>query len=1026
MSVSDPAPPAPDDPPRRRRDRSGGESGAHGDDSSWADLVGLGRGAADPEDGSAPPPSGPAPTTSAAPGLPPAPAPIAQAYPGQAAAQTTGGGGRRRRAGQADVVTTGSIPPVPAVPPVSADPSASPVPGRTADVPRRLRRRAEPAGPVDARLPAEPAAPPPPAAPAAHGTPGGPAEPQGTPGAGRSSHGPASGPPRPWWSGAGPAAPEESGPGGAGGGWHQEARPAPAWPGAGVRSPAGDNAGGHPAPPPLWQQDRSSSGPPPSAPPATAPPAPPGPPAPGSSTSPARPGSDGPPDAGWAASTAVWAAGAAPAAPAPAAAPAAPAGRPPTSLAPAGPAPVTGPAPPGTPGQPPGAAVGTPAGPVAAPEPGRGLLLPSAGSVADATAALPMIPSTTSPPVPPPVPSVASSAVSSAAARTSRGRSRRRLAVAPERFPALSPEGEIVEPPAGPPDGGAARSGASRIGPAPSRPGGTGVLGAAGTIGAAGVLGTAGAAARAATAGPGATGPGRAATGAMIGRTTGIPAADPAPGRGDPAGDDPARTGPGGAQADPPWPVPGVPGRARARRSTPPRGVVPPDAPTAPIVTSPPSAGIGGLGRALGAVTTSAQAGGSAAARSAPGGPPSGLPGAPAGGIVPAAVAGGALAAGVAAGAAVVGRRSRRTSRGRTGVDGEPRDAPGIGDQDDPPVVGARVGSPGQAPALDETVGLDAVAGLDAQAGVQTSGRRSRRSGEVRRTADTHRPGETQDAAVEPAATGPAPPVGRAGRNLPAAIGVGLLLVAAILGSLFVRKEAFVVLVGAAVVLGVRELAGALAAKDISIPVIPLAVGSLGMLVSAFVAGEEGLLVSFTLTAFGVLLWRIVDGMDGAARDVAASVFVAAYVPFLAGFAILLLAQDDGPLRIVVFIAVTVANDVGGYVAGVLFGRHPMAPTVSPKKSWEGFAGSAVLCVVVGVALVTVLLDGAWYAGAAVGAAAVVTATVGDLSESLLKRDLGVKDMGDLLPGHGGIMDRLDSLLPTAPAVYFLLALLVA
>jgi phosphatidate cytidylyltransferase len=120
-----------------------------------------------------------------------------------------------------------------------------------------------------------------------------------------------------------------------------------------------------------------------------------------------------------------------------------------------------------------------------------------------------------------------------------------------------------------------------------------------------------------------------------------------------------------------------------------------------------------------------------------------------------------------------------------------------------------------------------------------------------------------------------------------------------------------------------------------------------------------------------------------------------------------------------------VANDVGGYAAGVLFGRHPMAPTVSPKKSWEGFAGSAVLCVVVGVALVTVLLDGAWYAGAAVGAAAVVTATVGDLSESLLKRDLGVKDMGDLLPGHGGIMDRLDSLLPTAPAVYFLLALLV-
>jgi phosphatidate cytidylyltransferase len=197
------------------------------------------------------------------------------------------------------------------------------------------------------------------------------------------------------------------------------------------------------------------------------------------------------------------------------------------------------------------------------------------------------------------------------------------------------------------------------------------------------------------------------------------------------------------------------------------------------------------------------------------------------------------------------------------------------------------------------------------------------------------------------------------------------------------------------------------------------------MLVSAFVAGEEGLLVSFTLTAFGVLLWRIIDGMEQAARDVAASVFVAAYVPFLAGFAVLMVATDDGPLRVVVFIAVTVANDVGGYAAGVVFGRHPMAPTVSPKKSWEGFAGSALACMAVGIALVTVLLDGPWYAGAAVGAAAVVTATLGDLSESLLKRDLGVKDMGNLLPGHGGIMDRLDSLLPTAPAVYLLLALLV-
>ncbi|MFZ0159033.1 MAG: phosphatidate cytidylyltransferase, partial [Kineosporiaceae bacterium] len=263
------------------------------------------------------------------------------------------------------------------------------------------------------------------------------------------------------------------------------------------------------------------------------------------------------------------------------------------------------------------------------------------------------------------------------------------------------------------------------------------------------------------------------------------------------------------------------------------------------------------------------------------------------------------------------------------------------------------------------------------------------------------------------------------GRNLPAAIGVGLVLGGAVLGSLLIRKEAFVGLVSAAVVLAVWELAGALSAKRIQIPVIPLVVGALGMLVSAYVAREEGLLVAFTLTAFGVLLWRIIDGIEGAARDIAAGVFTAAYVPFLAGFAILMLPVQDGAMRVIVFISVTVASDIGGYAVGVRFGRHPMAPSVSPKKSWEGFAGSALACMVVASLGVVLLLDGPWWAGPAIGAAAAVTATLGDLSESLLKRDLGVKDMGSVLPGHGGMMDRLDSLLLTAPAVFLLLAYLV-
>ncbi len=265
---------------------------------------------------------------------------------------------------------------------------------------------------------------------------------------------------------------------------------------------------------------------------------------------------------------------------------------------------------------------------------------------------------------------------------------------------------------------------------------------------------------------------------------------------------------------------------------------------------------------------------------------------------------------------------------------------------------------------------------------------------------------------------------GRSGRNLPVALGVGVGLAAAVLASLLFRKELFVALVSAAVLLAVWELVTAMTQRKINAPMIPLLVGSVGMLVSGYVAHEEGLLVALTTTAFGLLLWRLVDGLDGAARDVAAGVFVAAYVPFLAGFAMIMLAEPDGPNRVITFVATVVASDTGGYFAGVTRGRHPMAPTVSPKKSWEGFAGSVLASTVVAVLCVTLLLDGPWWAGVLLGPAVAFTATMGDLNESLIKRDLGVKDMSSLLPGHGGMMDRLDSLLVTAPVAFVLLALL--
>jgi phosphatidate cytidylyltransferase len=160
-------------------------------------------------------------------------------------------------------------------------------------------------------------------------------------------------------------------------------------------------------------------------------------------------------------------------------------------------------------------------------------------------------------------------------------------------------------------------------------------------------------------------------------------------------------------------------------------------------------------------------------------------------------------------------------------------------------------------------------------------------------------------------------------------------------------------------------------------------------------------------------------------KDVAAGLFVSAYAPLLAGFAMLMLAADDGPRRVLTYVIVTICSDIGGYAAGVLAGRHPMARSVSPKKSWEGFAGSVVACVVAGAATVSLLLDGPWWGGCLLGVAVVLAATLGDLGESMLKRDLGIKDMGSLLPGHGGVADRLDSLLVAAPVAWLLLDVLV-
>lgn len=287
------------------------------------------------------------------------------------------------------------------------------------------------------------------------------------------------------------------------------------------------------------------------------------------------------------------------------------------------------------------------------------------------------------------------------------------------------------------------------------------------------------------------------------------------------------------------------------------------------------------------------------------------------------------------------------------------------------------------------------------------------------------------------AAGSPAPQQdhGRAGRDLPAAVGSALVLLALIGGSLFFWKTAFMVVVAAAVVVAIWELHRGLSAKQIDIPEQPVMIGGVVMVAVAYFWGAPALVTATAVTALVIMLWLLRRGVDGFVKNATAAVFTLIYVPFLGSFVALMLAEggdwdttkhfDDGVRGIVTFILLTIASDIGGYVAGVLFGKHPMAPVISPKKSWEGFAGSLVACVGAGVSLVVYLLDGDWWVGVALGLIAVVMATLGDLVESVIKRDLGIKDMSQIIPGHGGLMDRLDSLLATIAPIWLLLHYLV-
>lgn len=270
----------------------------------------------------------------------------------------------------------------------------------------------------------------------------------------------------------------------------------------------------------------------------------------------------------------------------------------------------------------------------------------------------------------------------------------------------------------------------------------------------------------------------------------------------------------------------------------------------------------------------------------------------------------------------------------------------------------------------------------------------------------------------------------RAGRNLPAAIAVGAFLGFGVIAILVFAPLGWVPVVAVAMALATHEVVRRLRTAGYSIPIVPLLVGGQAIVWLTWPFGVAGAFGAFGGTVVVCMIWRLLSGGLKHApvnylRDVTATIFLAVWIPLFGAFGALLVYPDDGGWRVLCLMLGVVFSDIGGYAAGVLFGKHPMVPAISPKKSWEGFAGSLIFGTLASVLAVAFLLDKPAWVGIPLGLMLVITGTLGDLIESQVKRDLGIKDMGTLLPGHGGLMDRLDSVLPSAVATWIVLTLLV-
>ena len=274
-----------------------------------------------------------------------------------------------------------------------------------------------------------------------------------------------------------------------------------------------------------------------------------------------------------------------------------------------------------------------------------------------------------------------------------------------------------------------------------------------------------------------------------------------------------------------------------------------------------------------------------------------------------------------------------------------------------------------------------------------------------------------------PAAT-PIPP--RGGRDLKSAVLVGVVLLGTALLGLILWPWLIVALIVALLLAGVGEIATAVKGIGLDVPRPPLWAAAVGLPLAAYFGSITGLFLALVGALLLVCVWTELTRRRPAGQVIMAGMFAVMWAPFLLSFGVALLDQPRGNLMVACLVLMVIANDTFGYIVGYRCGKHPIAPRISPKKSWEGLAGSLAGAVIVGVVAVTLMVGHPWWIGALLGVFAVLAATCGDFSESMVKRELGIKDMSSLLPGHGGVMDRLDSLVFAAPVAYTFLALPLA